>query len=363
MDRAVARQASWLAQNSMKVVDPAIALFVRVMQAAGLDIIPPGGISDAQLICFIMYLEGTTQANGKPYALSTIKTYVAMGPRQLQLRARPDIPWIATDQRPVVAAHLTGVARTRREQPVQKQPITPDILRAIYINMGGTLAIYADHTKLVNWTLMVLAFWTFLRKSNLVVTTEAAAATDRHALRRRDVNWDLDPSGHKTRAWLHVHLEKTEQYNVRGPRSIPLPRLPEDSGQSFLDPAAWLDRMTSCVKLAHDAFLFAYPARGGQSSEMGHPVTHSQFERVLRGHLLGLHLITGPVNAFTGHSFRRGGATFAFNNGVPPELIQLLGNWKSDAYKLYAVASDSTKITTVKAIADALALQYREYAL
>ena len=36
---------------------------------------------------------------------------------------------------------------------------------------------------------------------------------------------------------------------------------------------------------------------------------------------------------YSGHSFRRGGATFAFNLGVNPELIQYLGDWASDAYK------------------------------
>ena len=39
--------------------------------------------------------------------------------------------------------------------------------------------------------------------------------------------------------------------------------------------------------------------------------------------------------AFTGHSFRRGGATWAFQAGVPGELIQLCGDWASDAYKQY----------------------------
>ena len=47
----------------MRAVDPASLLFVRVMRAAGLENIPPGGISDAQLIAHIIYLEGTSQPN------------------------------------------------------------------------------------------------------------------------------------------------------------------------------------------------------------------------------------------------------------------------------------------------------------
>ena len=38
---------------------------------------------------------------------------------------------------------------------------------------------------------------------------------------------------------------------------------------------------------------------------------------------------------YTGHSFRRGGATFAFRCGVPASLIKLQGDWHSDTYLLY----------------------------
>ena len=39
---------------------------------------------------------------------------------------------------------------------------------------------------------------------------------------------------------------------------------------------------------------------------------------------------------FSGHSFRRGGATHhAFRPRVPGEMIQVMGEWKSDAYKRY----------------------------
>ena len=49
-------------------------------------------------------------------------------------------------------------------------------------------------------------------------------------------------------------------------------------------------------------------------------------------------LRTGGVTQasnFTGHSFRRGGATWAFQVGIPGELIQICGDWVSDSYKRY----------------------------
>ena len=38
---------------------------------------------------------------------------------------------------------------------------------------------------------------------------------------------------------------------------------------------------------------------------------------------------------FGSHSFRRGGASLAFQVGIPVELIKILGDWKSDAVLLY----------------------------
>jgi hypothetical protein len=38
---------------------------------------------------------------------------------------------------------------------------------------------------------------------------------------------------------------------------------------------------------------------------------------------------------FSGHNFRRGGATFAHRMGVSPLLIKLMGDWSSDAYMTY----------------------------
>ena len=39
--------------------------------------------------------------------------------------------------------------------------------------------------------------------------------------------------------------------------------------------------------------------------------------------------------AYSGHSFRRGGASWAFQAGIPGEMIQVMGDWSSDAYRRY----------------------------
>ena len=50
----------------------------------------------------------------------------------------------------------------------------------------------------------------------------------------------------------------------------------------------------------------------------------------------------------SGHSFRRGGATFAALAGVPAELIKLQGDWRSSAYELYIVFPPSQKLSTTE---------------
>ena len=56
------------------------------------------------------------------------------------------------------------------------------------------------------------------------------------------------------------------------------------------------------------------------------------------------------AESFRGHSFRRGAASWAFSCSVPGELIQLYGDWSSDAYKLYLEFSLESKL----ALADRL---------
>ena len=65
--------------------------------------------------------------------------------------------------------------------------------------------------------------------------------------------------------------------------------------------------------------------------ENGLPLTHLLVTDRLRAILLS----AGLPGDFSSHSFRIGAATSAARVGVPDHLIQVLGWWKSDAYKQY----------------------------
>ena len=53
---------------------------------------------------------------------------------------------------------------------------------------------------------------------------------------------------------------------------------------------------------------------------------------------------------YASHSFRRGGASFAFQAGVPIEMIKLLGDWKSNAVCLYLTVPMKLRLSTIDQI-------------
>jgi len=70
------------------------------------------------------------------------------------------------------------------------------------------------------------------------------------------------------------------------------------------------------------------------------PITYSKYQHRLRSWLQKIGLNS---KLFSSHSFREGGATLAAQVGISSSLIQLMGDWKSDAYKKYIVCSLSDK--------------------
>ena len=63
-------------------------------------------------------------------------------------------------------------------------------------------------------------------------------------------------------------------------------------------------------------------------------------------------LVSLDPKDFSGHSLRRGGATFAFQCGIPAELIKLQGDWRSDAYMLYLSLPLADRLVLTQIIAE-----------
>ena len=82
------------------------------------------------------------------------------------------------------------------------------------------------------------------------------------------------------------------------------------------------------------------------------PLTKCTFVSSFRSYLV----VAGISNAqsLRGHSFRQGAALWAFRCGVPGEIIQLYGDWSSDAYKLYLEFSLESKLTLANQLRQAI---------
>lgn len=54
--------------------------------------------------------------------------------------------------------------------------------------------------------------------------------------------------------------------------------------------------------------------------------------------------------SYSSHSFRRGGATFAFASHAPPAFIKAQGDWQSEAYLVYLQLSKEDKLKILNSI-------------
>ena len=76
-------------------------------------------------------------------------------------------------------------------------------------------------------------------------------------------------------------------------------------------------------------------------------ITYSKFLGKLRYILKDIGL---DPSLYASHSFRRGGASFAFQAGVPLEMIKLLGDWKSNAVCLYLTVPMKLRLCAIDQI-------------
>ena len=163
-------------------------------------------------------------------------------------------------------------------------------------------------------TIYLFAFFGFFRISNLAPSSKLDFKITKH-LCRGDVLF------HESFLIVMVKWSKTLQASKKGTYII----LPELSG-SRLCPVSALRAMISQFPARTNAPLFLTSSG---------PITQSQ----IRTHLNKiLTLIQLNSQHFSFHTFRRSGATLAFNNNVDLQAIKRHGTWTSDAVNAYIVA-------------------------
>lgn len=327
--------ASGYAAASKEKAWRCIRLYFQWCQMA--DIYPhlrPGGITDYELAMYIAWLAETRRA-------VTVEKYVSMGVRLVHQAV--GIAWTPPSQRFFSKITLRGVKRCQGDlPPKRKLPITVPLLH--------TMRRHIDHATINGrafWAACVVLFFCFLRKAHVTVKT----TVDRQTLLLNDVR--LAAGG---RFVITIRHTKTRQYNSGlGSDALQyvLPRIPD----SPLCPCAALTAYLLAAEqhLAPRAPLFIQlaPGQPGTGRVNVSPLTYARFLSALKTCIARAGL---DPKLYAGQSFRRGGATFALQAGVPDTVIRAMGDWKSDVWRDYVSATAQLRESASLSLARAVQL-------
>ena len=202
---------------------------------------------------------------------------------------------------------LKGIRRDLGDSVNRKLPITPMILLDIlkYLSMDNIVHCNVYAASLV-------MFFGMLRRSNVLPSSKSKFDTRRH-LRRQDVSFR--PTG----VIIKIRWSKTIQFHERE-LNLPLPRIPGN----VLCPT---QAVYKCFQMSPNA-----DPSGPAFMIDNNPLTIHRFLQIIQ------HALTSSgynSKSFGGHSFRRGGATWAYHCGVPVDSIRQIGDWRSNAYVNY----------------------------
>jgi hypothetical protein len=191
-------------------------------------------------------------------------------------------------------------------------PITLDILN----RLGGVAGDLSEIENTIYDAAKNLAWAGFLRCGEFTVGDrqkfDAAVHLTRDSIR-------FFEEGGVVYMELTIPASKTDPF--RGGVTITIAAAPNSPSTC---PVRAMKHLFDIHPLPPNAPLFAH----ADSS----PLRRSEFIRTLEERITAIGL---DQSGFSGHSFRRGAATAAGLAGYNDYEIQLLGRWRSDAYKLY----------------------------
>ena len=222
---------------------------------------------------------------------------------------------------------LQGLKRRLAKTPFFVMPITPRILVQLYehLDMSKT-------SDLALWCSFLVAFYGLFRKANVV--PESGQIDPKQTLTRNHIMLDRDNKV----VYIHVTFSKTIQFCQRD-LFIPVP--------SNDNPALDLYRHISLLLDTVDAPSTA-PAFSYSSSRY---ISYRLFTNRLKDLLTRAGL---SPQMFSGHSFRRGGASFLHQVGGSVLQIQSAGDWSSQCFTRYLYLSTEERLKAQHLVSAAL---------
>ena len=286
------------------------------------DFMPP---SDELLAEFLVFQSATCVVASLKVYLYAIRAFVKEQGYEFK-------PW---RERYAVYSTVMGLKRLFGDETSQKLAVTPELLLnfCCFINPS-------DFCGVMLWGSFLVAFFGLFRKDNITVG-KASAFNPRANLTVGDFTDDGEDV-----IWVRVNHSKVIQFGQRS-HWVPLVAM-EDHPLCPVSAVRKVLALHASMGSSPDAPMFLW--RRGNSRKVS-PMTHSVFVGEFKSLVTRVGL---DWKAYAGHSFRRGGATYCFNLGVCPDLIKMLGDWKSDAYLLYDETTVARRLELPRAMVEAI---------
>ena len=213
----------------------------------------------------------------------------------------------------------------------QMKPITPEMLLKIY-----NVVDFTNLTDMVAWVATLIGFTLFLRRSNLV-----PEAMDRFDSEKQFCRKDFNVIDPLSVMMAEIKWSKTIQFKEK---ILRLPILP--AGNKSICPVLWMHYMCEQIPGSPEDPAFMIIQKGEKLA-----LSANQLVARLKKWLT---LIGEDPEGYALHSLRRGGATFAHQCNIQGEMIKLLGDWASDAWRRYCDISMDQRFDTMQSFVEGL---------
>ena len=257
------------------------------------------------LVCFLEFMAKTSGYNHLKHLYSSVK--------YLHIALDYDFPENSFQ----IDTTMQGLKRRLANVPFQVLPLNPRILRKMYqhidINKPEDRAL---------WCAYLCSFYGLLRKANAVPVS--VKFDPRKVLVRRNISVDLP----NNMVYLYIGFGKTNQFGGRD-TIIPIP----GNDDPALDPVRHLHSLLSSTAAVPNSPAFSY----GPSKF----ITYSKFTTCLKNLLRQSGY---NPDLFSGHSFRRGGASFLHSCGGSALMVQSSGDWSSQCFTRYLYLSEAERL-------------------
>ena len=208
---------------------------------------------------------------------------------------------------------MRGLRRLKGDFVNRKLPITLEIMLKVYGSLDTS-----NPKEFCFWTACLVAFYGMFRKASLFP-------------RRKECNKLITLADCHVFDWglaVYTRCSKTIQFQERQVYVS----LPWNSNKKLCAARHIIKCVSMIPNTSPDTCIFSFFKNG---KTVG--FTYQLFTLMLRDVLNKIGL---PPGSYSGHSFRRGGASLALKSGISPEMIKAQGDWKSLAYMDYLDISD-----------------------